>query len=418
MAFQGAKVVYVTRDIERALGMTPSPNYLIISNKTPHGEDIARQHPGRVILVGGRAEKLLGTGELLGTAEARSLMAEQAVHGAGGASVLVFKNTLRVESVIRAHGWNVLNPPSDLSERVENKLSQLRWLGSLGAKYLPSHASKVAKYITWKADPFIIQWAHGHTGDGTVLVRTPEELRILQDKFPDRMARVSAYVEGPSYTVNAVITPSRILIGNLSYQITGLSPFTDNAMSTVGNDWGLAGRELKAGDLSAIRSMVEEIGRKLQSDGWKGLFGVDLIREAGSNRIYLIEVNARQPASATFESSLQEAARSRGSRGLTTFEAHIRALLGLPIDEDIVRIDDGAQIVQRVTRNVQSLFDDAGGELERGGYKAVTYENSAPNSDLLRIQSRESIMAGHNIFNDRGREIAKAIKDSFFKIQL
>jgi len=412
----GKSIVYVTRELERALGMAPNANYIVVTNKTRYGETVKAKYPEYVTLIDPNADGdrsgLLGTGELLAHPITREIIS------GNNAQILVFKNTLRVEAVITGNGWNVLNPKSSVSERVENKLSQIRWLGTIGTQYLPSHTTKIAKYITWKNDPFILQWAHGHTGDGTMLIRTSEELKALQDKFPERMARLTSYIKGPSFTVNAIVTPERILAENVSYQITGLSPFTDNEFSTVGNDWGVAQKLLTQSDLVTIQSLVQEIGKKLQADGWRGLFGVDFIRDEAHKKIYLIEVNARQPASTTFESSLQEEKREKGAVGLTTFEAHIRALEGLPISEDLITIDDGAQVIQRVTKHVEEVFDDVGVDLEKKDYNVVSYENSAPNADLLRIQSHTSIMEGHGTFNVRGKEILEAIKSSHFNIKV
>ncbi|MEI8328283.1 MAG: ATP-grasp domain-containing protein, partial [Candidatus Taylorbacteria bacterium] len=286
-------------------------------------------------------------------------------------------------------------------------------------QYLPPHAAKLTKTITWKGEnPFVIQWNHGHTGDGTMLIKTFDDLRAVQEKFPERIARITAYVAGPSFTVNVVVTPTRIMIGNISYQITGMIPFTDGSFSTVGNDWSLAKKILSAEDVKYIANMANEIGVKLQADGWRGLFGIDLIKHDNSGRIFLIEINARQPASTTFESSLQEKLRATGARGLTTFEAHVRALADLPIDQDLIVINDGAQIVQRVTKNVQEIFDDIAISLKKLGYSVVAYQNTGYNADLLRIQSDQGIMESHNSFNTKGREIADAVKSAHLKIEI
>jgi hypothetical protein len=404
------KIIYVTRDIERALGMVPNKDYLIISNKTAYGEEIKKQYPDFVHLISGESKDLLGTTELLSHPETTKLVTPDS-------RILVFKNTLRVETEISNKKWIVLNPKSQLSERVENKLSQIRWLGEL-AKYLPSHTTKLTKQISWKNEPFIVQWAHGHTGDGTVLIRKIEELSALQEKFPERMARLSSFINGPSFTVNAVVAKDKILMGNISYQITGLQPFTDNEFSTVGNDWGLVKTILKPKDLENVQTIVHDVGVKLQKDGWKGLFGVDFIMEEKSRRIYLIEINARQPASTTFESLLELKEREKGVKGITTFEAHLRALLDLPIDQDIIGINNGAQIVQRITKHIQGVFNNEIMTLKKKGYDVVVYENNVPNSDLIRIQSGESIMSGHNTQNSKGLEITETIKNCKLNLEV
>lgn len=404
MNLNDKKIIYVTREIERALGTTPSKDYIIVSNKTAYGEIVKKQYPDYIHLIESEDKKLLGTTELLAHPITASLVSADS-------NILVFKNTLRVESEVNSKKWKIINPKSYISEKVENKLSQVRWLGDLGTKYLPSHTIKLAKQIIWKNEPFIIQWAHGHTGDGTMLIKTKEELVSLQEKFPERMARLSTYINGPSFTVNVVISKDKIMMGNISYQITGLVPFTDNEFSTIGNDWGFAKKHLTQKDLESIQTMVGDIGNKLQKDNWKGLFGIDIIQDSKTRKIYLIEINARQPASATFESYLELEQREKNNiKGITTFEAHLRALLDLPIDQDIIGIDDGAQIVQRVTKHIQGIFDDAITSLAQKGYEVISYQNITPNSDLVRIQSKKSITEGHGILNKEGQAIAETIK--------
>ena len=403
MNLNDKKIIYVTREIERALGTEPNQNFIIVSNKTKYGEIVKKAYSDFVHLVESPNKSLLGTTELLAHPQTAELVTSDA-------HILVFKNTMRVESEIASKKWNVINPKSYLSERVENKLSQIRWLGDLG-KYLPSHTVKLAKQMMWKNEPFIVQWAHGHTGDGTILVENRDELSLLQEKFPERMARLSSYIHGPSFTVNAIVTKDKIMMGNVSYQITGLPPFTDNRFSTIGNDWGLAHKMLNTRDLDHIKTIVYDIGIKLQKDGWKGLFGVDFVMEEKTRKIYLIEINARQPASTTYESILElEQREQKGSKGITTFEAHLRALLDLPIDQDIIAITDGAQIVQRVTSHIQGIFDDATANLQKKGFDVVVYENATPNSDLIRIQSKTNLMDSHNVFGKHGLEIIEIIK--------
>lgn len=404
-------IIYITRDIERALGMTPSEKYIIVSNKTAYSEKIKKLYPDFVHLIQSPTSDLLGTTELLAHPETIKLITPNSC-------LLVFKNTLRVESQIGVNHWHTINPKSYLAEKVENKLSQIRWLGELGTKYLPPHAVKQAKFISWKNDPFVIQWAHGHTGDGTILLKTREELSTLQEKFPERMARLSSFIKGPSFTVNAVVAKDKILMGNISYQITGLQPFTDNEFSTIGNDWGFAHNVLSENSRSSIQNIVKDIGMKLQKDGWRGLFGVDVIIDEKSKRVYLIEVNARQPASTTFESKLQEEVRKKGATGITTFEAHLLALLEEPITENIIAITDGAQILQRVTKNVQGIFDDACTSLESKDYQVVVYQNTVLNSDLLRVQSTTSITEDHGVLNPKGIAIMETIKSCKLNLQV
>jgi hypothetical protein len=155
--------------------------------------------------------------------------------------------------------------------------------------------------------------------------------------------------------------------------------------------------------------MVHDIGTKLNVAGWRGLYGVDIIRDDERGTIHLIEINARQPASSTFESFLQKENRLQGVNGLTTFEAHIKALTGEKVEEELIPVNDGAQIIQRVTKKVTSVSSSTISTLESAGYNVIPYPNTEHNTDLLRIQSARGIMERHGVFNERGKEIVKFV---------
>jgi predicted ATP-grasp superfamily ATP-dependent carboligase len=214
------------------------------------------------------------------------------------------------------------NPGVVLSEKVENKISQVEWLGELDS-FLPSHRIVEVKDIEWNKTPFVLQWSHGHTGDGTILIKDESELNALKEKFPYREARITDFINGPMFTVNIVVTKTVILLGNISYQITGMLPFTTNSFSTIGNDWSLPHTILTDTQLKNFESIAEKVAQKMQKEGWLGLFGIDVIYDQERDSLHLIEINARQPASTTFESELQNNVRIHGVGGITTFEAHL-----------------------------------------------------------------------------------------------
>ncbi|MEI8248872.1 MAG: ATP-grasp domain-containing protein [Candidatus Taylorbacteria bacterium] len=391
-------ITYITRDIERALGVKPSATYHIVTNTCPYSEEIKKQYPDLVTLIPA-STKSLGTADLI------TQYKEIHKPDVSASDLLVFKNTGRVEPVAQGAGWHLLNPKASLADTIENKLTQVEWLGELGKTYLPRHAIVEVKNLTWTKEPFIIQWNHGYTGGGTLLISSEQELQAIKQKFPMRVARRTDFIRGPSFTVNVVVAANKILVGNISYQITGTLPFTDNMFSTVGNDWGLTHSLLNEEEVGYIQEMAHKIGTKMNIAGWRGLFGIDVIRDDDNNKIYLIEINARQPASTTFESFLQEENRRHGVTGITTFEAHLKALQGQTISDDLILINDGAQIIQRITAQTTSIVPQKIADLNSNGYITISYANTMIKEDLLRIQSMQGIMETHTKFNARGKKI-------------
>jgi len=105
--------------------------------------------------------------------------------------------------------------------------------------------------------------------------------------------------------------------------------------------------------------------------------------------------------------------------GITLFEAYLTALLGGRIDTSIIHINDGAQIIKRVTRNASSgiaIAAEVSGEvavdesildsLRQSGYSVILYPNTVYNSDKLRIQGLRGVMEAHGKFNARGKIIS------------
>lgn len=242
-----------------------------------------------------------------------------------GTTVLTFKNNAAIERYCKENGITLLNPPAELSEKIENKITQVEFLGEL-ASLLPEHSIQKVKDITWPT-PYILQWAHSHTGEGTLYI---EDISAIKEKFQNREARITKYIEGKIFTVNVVVG-NTIEVGNISQQITGLAPYTDNRFASVGNDWSVSSPK------EEIISIARKVGEKMKAAGWKGLFGIDVVH---GDRVYLLEINARQPASATYESTLQKTN--------TIFENHIKALLGEPLHPNTI-ITGGKQIIDRRT---------------------------------------------------------------------
>lgn len=397
-ALQSTPVVYVTRDIERAFGLPlDTKNYYVITNADPNNQ--RSRAPKNILYIKENAK--LDTRELL-----THPLAVPFINAIQNRQILVFKNTPQIEKICETNGWNLLNPPAALASFVEEKISQLTWLGEL-KKFLPPHHIALCKNLVWKKEPYIVQFNRAHTGSGTLLITNEEQINELKKTFPDREVRVTTFIAGPAFTNNNVVWGKQVLCGNINYQITGLSPFTDQPFATVGNDWALPEKILSKQQLAKYFQMATAIGRQLATSGWKGLFGIDTMLDQKTGKLYLIEINARQPASTAYESELQ---RTQGrTKGLTTFEAHLASLLGVaPTKQRLITINDGAQIVQRVTPLITTINKNTLEKLQLTKARIIQYNNKESGSDLLRIQTKTGILLRPNVFNWLGTQLAYA----------
>ncbi len=428
-------LIYVTRDIERALGCEPAGRYFIVANRTPYSESIRGKYPDNVFLIDAKTD----SGDILDTFDL--LKAGEKIIQKIGGDILVFKNTTRIEELCAEKKWNLLNPQAALAEEIENKITQVKWLGAgkTGAgktnaeQYLPPHAVKKVSDIQLKGEkiggvsaPFMIQWGHGHTGEGTIFIadnKTGEKtLTALREKFPKRDARVTSYINGPIFTANICVKDD-ILVGNISSQITGMLPFTDNPWTTVGNDWSLPHGILSEEKIAQFHEIARAVGERMRESGWVGLFGIDCIYDVERDNLHLIEVNARQPASTTYESQLQEKIRAFApdhfKNSMTIFEAHLATLqnqknTAKKFAEGLIEINDGAQIIMRIPalkeiKKTGEEINEISASLRAKKYTVIEYANTKPGDDLIRIQSDRGILESVIKFNARGKEILEIV---------
>lgn len=388
-------LVYVTRDIERAIGLeVTTPGYFIISNSTPFAKSIAEGHDN-VLLI--EEDSILDTWELLSHPKTDAFLGLL-----GSPEIIVFKNTPKIERICEGQGWTLLNPKAKLSNTIEEKISQVEWLGEL-SKHLPEHSVTTLKEVTWSNTPFILQFNRAHTGTGTILISSESQLQKLQEQFPDRPVRVTAFIDAKTYTVNVALdAEGNTVTGNISYQITGLSPFTNRTYATVGNDWK-HGSELSNKIQKQIETIIKDVTDKLHTENWRGLCGFDFLIH--SEKVYLLEINARQPASTTFESQLQT--------DNTIFEAHILGLLGESLkDFNITTLSDGAQVIFRNQKDLPIVIADILGALEPLDLRVTPYENSKEESDLLRIQTTSNFITSENTPNELLLSVARVLNPS------
>lgn len=435
-------VVYVARDIERALAFGPNvlertwnpdewpKGYYIVTNDTDASQKIGLRMPGRIVSIPATNEQkdhLYDTHELLNHPSTRAFIKKLST-GGKTPRIVVFKNTATIERICREHKWTLLNPRAAFAKLVEEKMTQVDWLDDL-ACYLPPHELVTGKDLTWNSVPYIVQFNHGHTGEGTLLITNEKHVHELHTTFPDRPVRRTQYIPGTMYTLNAVVaqgehrSQSSVIPGSISHQITGLIPFTDLPFATVGNDWGFAERTLSQEQKRKIVLIAKRIGKKLAEYGWRGLFGIDVIISDKTGDVYLIEVNARQPASTTFESALQRMARLEHKAGdtaaqephqsshhrATLFEVHLAALLGLYKEHThnihTAAVTHGAQLVQRITSEIQGVHSTKLMALQQEEWALTIYTNTEINSDLVRVQSLGSFLSHAGALNEDGRKL-------------
>lgn len=215
----------------------------------------------------------------------------------------------------------VLNNSAELTRQLENKVKQYQiLLNSPVVDHLPESQiialqdfDETKFKSVFKSSGLALQLPFGHTGSSTYLIDDTEkgrqnltELQAIRQSFPKRVARIVRKIEGLPLTINACNYGESTFSGGLSYQYTGIAQLTALSSATVGNDWSLPKEFITEQLRGEIADLAQLIGQVLHKQfNFRGLFGLDLIWEVETNKLYLIEINPRQTASIPMHTKLQ-----------------------------------------------------------------------------------------------------------------
>src|SRR3989344_564783 len=358
---------YVTKDIERALGIDfeKYSDVRVVSNHSPLADLFKKFYPARILL----KEEGGSTLELL------EKIALEIQKKDKNPEIIVFKNSSQIERCIKKNKWTLLNPKAKLIEKFEHKINQYNL---------------------------------GHTGSGTKIIDEAKTLEEEKTKYPKREAKITKFIYGDCVTLNACVLETEIAVGAISLQLTGINGLTDNKLATVGNDWAYVENNLDKKQLEGIKKIAVRVGEVMREAKWKGLFGLDIIVEKETKDLYVIEINARQPASASFETRLRNLQKENGPMdwhytALKDKNISIEAEKAIRASQMFLRKQNGAlaerfQKIDKVGEYDSALNlieEKALFELEDKSDLFVIPQNKKeykPNEEIVRIQMLGSFM--------------------------
>jgi glutathione synthase/RimK-type ligase-like ATP-grasp enzyme len=304
-------IFFVCNDPERALGLeNVLDNYHIICTDNSTFLETARESGINIFSLSDIEKKanpvFRNSNRLLQNKKVQQYIKENTPKGEK-ANIIVFKVSLQIEKTCQKLGYNLLNTTSALNKKFELKISQYNNLKSLNTFFPKTIISTLnnTNYSSLKnklGDKSVIQYNRGHTGNSTVFVNNEKDYNKEKSKYRNRLARIAQYIQGDIYTLNACITRFGIAYGGLSYQITGIEGLTSRQGGTIGNDWSFP-KKVTPKSRKQIQDLLSRLEKELVLAGYKGLFGIDIIITP-KEKVFLIEINARQPASTPMHTKL------------------------------------------------------------------------------------------------------------------
>jgi predicted ATP-grasp superfamily ATP-dependent carboligase len=211
------------------------------------------------------------------------------------ANVITFKPSPKIAKICNDNGFRYIGNDWKLNRKLENKVEFVNITNNLK---IPNAKSRVIT-LEEKKDgnlklkngrKFVVQLPRGFSGNSTFLIKTEKDFKKMVKKYKSRKVKLSEYMNGDAYTINACVGKFGVIISQPIFQITGLTDYNKNELGTCGNDYTY-GEKLKREEKKKIFNYTKKVGSYMKKMGYNGIFGLDFIM-SGDN-IDLIEINPR-----------------------------------------------------------------------------------------------------------------------------
>ncbi len=236
----------------------------------------------------------------------------------------------------RTYGYRLLAPAPGVTAWAADKIHAIELFGMAGVPTPPSRvvpATDRAPAETYWNDSWpraVAQRRENNLiGRGTVLVDSPSSLQTCLDTWPDEPVKLSRYAPGISLTVTACAGPDRTIVSAVSHQLVGLAELAAGWGTHCGNQL-VHPDDLPAGLYGQAREAARRVGEVLRRRGFRGVFGLDLVEDAG--RLMAIEVNPRFQTVVSLVQALERSAGLLPSLGL-----HILSFLLPALPDPVAR---------------------------------------------------------------------------------
>lgn len=255
--------------------------------------------------------------------------------------IQVFQTNTPTELRIKELGGTILNSAAELNKKFERKIEQAEFLKKNNIpmpKFIIANLADCL-YSDVKAElgsEFVLQLDNAHTGLGTFFISDHYEFDDFKAKYNGNVVKISEYIKGITLTTNAAIYKNETYTRGIQFQITGISGLTNRAGTTVGNDFSYA-QKLSNKVISNIHELIEQIGKLLSAEGFRGLFGIDLL--VRDEEVYLIEINARQTANIALQTQLELIQNQ-----IPLAAIHLAEFLDVDISDELKSFDSTEQL--------------------------------------------------------------------------
>lgn len=225
--------------------------------------------------------------------------------------LFLYKSTKKIEKTADQLGWKIVANRSKIRDPYENKKIFREILEEVGVEPVPGEIVSIADFSKRifeqcqrkYGQKLVLQLPEVTKGGGrgNTFIDKKEDLKLFWEKvrrlsrdFDIKNVIIAKFIKGISPSITGCATRHGILTGVVQTQITDIPEVINiqkGAGLFVGHDWSFRHYPEK------IKKQAERIARRfgeyIYQKGYRGIFGIDLLIEQGTDKVYPCECNPR-----------------------------------------------------------------------------------------------------------------------------
>lgn len=300
--------------------------------------------------------------------------------------IFVYRTTERVDELCAELGFEVLANKAEIRDKYENKKEFFEIGRKMGLPMIPGEQWEIDK-LTEKEYGRVVERLGGKLvfqlteysrggGSGTYFVSSLDDFLAFRASVKERRAEreltyvnLTRFVEGDSPSITGCATRYGVLTGPVQMQAIDIPELakTDRKGVFRGHDWSYKHYEPWVQEQAQV--IARRLGEHMYKDGYRGIFGVDLIVDWEKKKVYPVECNPRYTGAFPVYSMIQHEV---GEVPLDVFQ--LLELMNVDYKMDFGAIDEswkgskrGAHLV--VSNPNLTEWARAQGDLKAGVYR-------------------------------------------------
>ena len=205
----------------------------------------------------------------------------------------------QTEQICADLGYDLILPSHALRRRLDSKIVTTLLGNEAGAPSVPNVLVEVDTWATLVrvavdaglGTDLVVQTAYGDSGKTTFFVASESDWASHASDIVGRLAKVMKRINNKAVAVEAVLTRHGTVVGPFMTDLTGYPELTPYPGGWCGND--LFPEALSDEHRAKATELVRRLGGRLEQEGYKGFFEVDVLVDLDTDEVYLGELNPR-----------------------------------------------------------------------------------------------------------------------------